>query len=176
MDRLPPLPPYLATDDDKMAHANRFMCVIPFPWLNRNEATVEWGVACNGCKIQYDLVRDKPYEEFKKALASQRTLYSQKRYLIHFLNCPRAQKLYHDGYATKIVGGKQLYPSYHPVCDISGNIANREFNPHPLKNVTPLERGKQRWDKLKPVKRQKRSTAGKASTTRTSDETAAPSA
>lgn len=142
------------------------MCIIPFPWLDRSRGVVEWGVACNGCKIRcYDSVRAMSRDEFKKAFAAQRSLYSQKGFLAHLFSCAGAQKIFREGYATKIAGGTHLYAYDHPVCEIAGDISNREFYPDPYKErLTPVERGKRSWEKLKPVRRQKRSTAGRAST------------
>ncbi|KAE9370908.1 hypothetical protein N431DRAFT_468919 [Stipitochalara longipes BDJ] len=172
LDRLPPLPPYVARDDGKIAHANRFMCVIPFPWLDRCRGMVEWGVVCNGCKIQYGTTQAMLHEDFKKALAAQRAFYSKNGYLAHFLNCSKAQQIMRESYATKIEGGTQLYPYDSPICDISGNLSDREFYPDPYKmNLTPVERGKKRWDKLKPVQRRKRSTTGKGLISREGSDT-----
>jgi hypothetical protein len=86
-DRLPPLPAYLGIGDTRIAQINRFMRVIPFPWLDRSRGAVEWGVACNGCRIQHGTVQAMSLEELKKAMAPRQALYSQKGYLVIFLNC-----------------------------------------------------------------------------------------
>jgi hypothetical protein len=57
----------------------------------------------------------------------------------------QAQKIFSENYATKIAGGKQLYAYDHPVCDIAGNLSDREFYPDlSRENLTSLEGGKKR--------------------------------
>lgn len=102
--RPPSRPPFVGYRDEREFNPERFMCVIPFPWLDRTrDNVVEWGVACNGCKIS----ESEPYTSapYKK----QRILYTQEDFIGHFITCERAQALYKRSYQHKIAGRERLF-------------------------------------------------------------------
>jgi hypothetical protein len=86
----PRFPPYFSLRDYGQFNPQRFMCAISFPWLDRTRNTVEWGVACNGCR--YKPTRDEPID--LNATEEERVLYTQEQYLAHFANCTKAHELF----------------------------------------------------------------------------------
>jgi len=67
------------------------MFIVGFPWLDRRTDTVEWGVACNGCRHKG---RGVVVGENKKGPRLDRVLYSKHDFLDHLADCEEAAKLF----------------------------------------------------------------------------------
>jgi hypothetical protein len=93
------------------------MCGIPFPWLDRTRNTVEWGVACNGCR--YKPTRDEPID--LNAMEEEHVLYTQEQYLAHFANCTKAHELFFKEDLQTFATEERLLPCYKHVCHIAGD-------------------------------------------------------
>jgi hypothetical protein len=130
----PARPPYFDWRDGQQYNPNRFMSVLPFPWLDRDHNIVEWGVGCNGCRARIPMRRDMSNEEYRTSLRIQRVLYTKATFIGHFMLCPDVQRIFSAKYADKILGGPKLLANWLGVCDIAGDPSNLE--PHWDPNYT----------------------------------------
>jgi hypothetical protein len=121
-----------------------------------------------------------PPEQRRKAGIAQRILYSRDEYLLHFIWCPEAKKIFTENYETKIAGGIHLHPCSHKISPLAGNLADLE----PCKTwchrlhqeyykTPPFERGKEIIDLIKKTRRTRKRKTSDAGEQPTAGEMAA---
>jgi len=111
--------------------------------------------------------------DVKDIVAQSKILYSQRGYLEHFLVCKEAQKIFDDGYKSKIAGDTLIIKSASQVCDIASSspihqgvrtgrsdVTCKERGGAGWGDLSAAERGKNLWEKLKPKPRRRKVASG----------------
>jgi hypothetical protein len=97
------------------------MCIVAFPWLNRETETLEWGAACNGCGFEID-ERYMLFGADRDRLNTQeRTLFSKAGFLAHFLVCEKAQENFKENFQKWMKGQVRIVDFGRQVCCVAGD-------------------------------------------------------
>jgi hypothetical protein len=94
------------------------MFIVGFPWLDRRTDTVEWGIACNGCKHKHKRTEDSHH---KKGPRLDRVLYSKQDFFDHLYKCEELANLFvkdHNKFDDDEKIWKQMNISY---CHVAGD-------------------------------------------------------
>ena len=84
-----PRQPFLnAWIDGGIEDSRRFMCIVKFPWLDRTNHKVEWGLGCKGC------TKKRKHANAGGDMAF-RTRYTAKDLVEHIQWCPRSLGRFH---------------------------------------------------------------------------------
>lgn len=119
--RPPSLPPFANYRDREVGNPHRFMCIVGFPWLNRIRGVAEWGVACNGCKLNYAKLASLEGDERKKCQQNANVLYSEEGYIHHYVDC-KASRETMDRSMAQFHGREILLQR---LCNVAGDPAAR---------------------------------------------------
>ncbi|KAL2061519.1 hypothetical protein VTL71DRAFT_6896 [Oculimacula yallundae] len=120
-----PQKPIWSTWKDSEQNPYRYKGIMAFPWLNRITNKIEWGMGCNGCRVDQndldDIVSeddsdDPSDDEQAEAIKRQNFLYCESQYLTHFLQCDNAKKIFIDNVEGQ--GGQVLLPEDEPACEV----------------------------------------------------------
>ncbi|TVY42437.1 hypothetical protein LOCC1_G006961 [Lachnellula occidentalis] len=129
--RRPNRPKYMRSDRDLMErNPYRRMGIVAFPWFARDTRTVEWGMACQGCKnlfLSLDSSRLSP-DEYSKIRFETHTLYNKQQYMLHFFNCAEAIDSFIDNYETKLATGVYLRTYPNSLCHLAGDLREHAYD------------------------------------------------
>lgn len=90
------------------------------PWLNREMNKIEWGVGCNGCRLDPDQ-REEMFEDYLvEATKAENILYLECQFMTHLFTCAKAMRLL-SGQLRRI-SGLVLHPEDAPACGVAGDI------------------------------------------------------
>ena len=98
------------------------MCIVGLPWLDRSRGVIEWGVACNGCKVVYDKLIALGGEERKDYLDNANILYSEDGFIDHSTTCKNAQDIMFNTQTPPVRGPEIRVRS---VCNVAGDATAR---------------------------------------------------
>jgi hypothetical protein len=101
---------------------HRFMCIVGLPWLDRSRGVVEWGVACNGCKVVYDKLIRLEGEERKEYSDNANILYSEDGFIDHSTMCKDARDILLNAQTPPVHGPEIRIRS---VCNVAGDATAR---------------------------------------------------
>jgi len=100
------------------------------PWFNRADNTLEWGAACNGCKVPPGSISRLSRQVFYDAQKQAQVLYSKGEILPHVLKCEKALQVFKAKLKTDIACREKLLPSWHNVCHIAGDNSQKLRAPY----------------------------------------------
>lgn len=128
--RRPHKPRYTDWQDAKRLNPHRSMCVVPFPTLERKDATtiVQWGVRCNGCIFEFETGRWDPTTPLT-FLSEKNKFYTEQGFLSHITKCAGAQKIWTKAFKRYIAGNNSLCGFEVEFIDLHGRVHPFALNP-----------------------------------------------